>query len=52
MSHVSQTRRKSSVSAQVSQSQGYSEGVGLNLSWNRNAQLFGNNADWRVSLFD
>lgn len=43
---------KSSASAQVSQNQGYSEGVGLDLSWSRNAQLFGNNADWRVSLFD
>ena len=43
---------KSSVSAQVSQSQGYSEGVGIDLSWTRNAQLFGNRADWRVAVFD
>lgn len=43
---------RSSVSAQVSQSQGYSEGMGIDLSWTRNAQLFGNAADWRVAVFD
>lgn len=43
---------KSSVSAQVSHSEGYSEGLGIDLSWTRNAQLFGHNADWRVAVFD
>ncbi|OYU08502.1 MAG: pilus assembly protein PapC [Pseudomonas sp. PGPPP1] len=43
---------KSSVSAQVSHSQGYSEGVGVDLSWTRNTQLFGHQADWRVAVFD
>ena len=43
---------KSSVSAQASHSEGYSEGLGIDLSWTRNAQLFGNSADWRVAVFD
>lgn len=43
---------KNSISGQISHSEGYTEGMGIDLSWTRNALLFGNAADWRVAVFD
>ncbi|POA26914.1 MULTISPECIES: CS1-pili formation C-terminal domain-containing protein [unclassified Pseudomonas] len=43
---------KSSVNARVSHSEGNTEGVGLDLGWNQRTQLFGSDANWRLSLFD
>lgn len=39
-------------SARVSHSKGVSNGVGLDLSFNRRQQLFGSDASWRASVFD
>lgn len=41
-----------SVSARVSHSEGYVEGVGLDLGWMRSSNLFGYDAYWRLSVFD
>ncbi|MGH8390428.1 MAG: TcfC E-set like domain-containing protein [Pseudomonas sp.] len=43
---------KSSVNARVSHSQGNTQGTGLDLGWSHRIQLFGNDANWRLSLFD
>jgi hypothetical protein len=43
---------KSSVNARVSHSQGNTEGTGLDLGWTQRTQLFGSDANWRLSLFD
>ncbi|OYQ08122.1 pilus assembly protein PapC [Pseudomonas mandelii] len=43
---------KSSVNARVSHSEGNTEGVGVDLGWTQRAQLFGSDANWRLSLFD
>ena len=41
-----------SVSARLSHSEGYIEGVGLDLGWMRSSNLFGYDAHWRFSVFD
>jgi hypothetical protein len=43
---------KSSVNARVSHSEGNTEGVGVDLGWTQRTQLFGSDANWRLSLFD
>ncbi|EXF92452.1 P pilus assembly protein, porin PapC [Pseudomonas fluorescens HK44] len=43
---------KSSVNARVSHSEGNVEGMGLDLGWTQRSTLFGNDANWRFSLFD
>ncbi|MHC8328673.1 TcfC E-set like domain-containing protein [Pseudomonas sp. LB1P83] len=43
---------KSSVNARVSYSEGNTEGVGVDLGWTQRTQLFGSDANWRLSLFD
>lgn len=43
---------KNSLNARVSHSEGNVEGVGLDLGWTRRTQLFGSDANWRLSLFD
>ncbi|TBN45588.1 TcfC E-set like domain-containing protein [Pseudomonas sp. BGI-2] len=43
---------KSSVNARVSHSEGNTEGVGVDLGWSQRTQLFGSDANWRLSLFD
>ena len=43
---------KNSVSTRVSHSEGNTEGVSLDLGWTRRSQLFGNEANWRLSVFD
>jgi hypothetical protein len=43
---------KSSVNARVSHSEGNTEGVGVDLGWTQRAQLFGSDANWRLSVFD
>ncbi|WP_278940848.1 TcfC E-set like domain-containing protein [Pseudomonas helleri] len=41
-----------SLSARLSHSEGYLEGVGLDLGWMRSSELFGHDAHWRLSVFD
>lgn len=41
-----------SVSARLSHSEGYLEGMGLDLGWMRSSNLFGYDAHWRFSVFD
>lgn len=41
-----------SVNARLSHSEGYIGGVGLDLGWSRNANLFGHDSNWRLSVFD
>ena len=43
---------KSSVNARVSHSEGNTEGVGVDLGWTQRTQLFGSDANWRLSMFD
>ncbi|MNF45898.1 hypothetical protein D3C84_270450 [compost metagenome] len=43
---------KSSVNARVSHSEGNTEGTGVDLGWTQRTQLFGSDANWRLSLFD
>lgn len=43
---------KSSLSARVSHSQGYTEGMGLDVGWTQVAHWFGSDGNWRFSLFD
>lgn len=43
---------KSSVNGRVSYSDGNSEGVGLDLGWTQRTNLFGSDANWRLSVFD
>ena len=44
--------RKNSLNARVSHSEGNVEGVGIDLGWSQRTQLFGSDANWRLSLFD
>ncbi|WP_085636514.1 MULTISPECIES: TcfC E-set like domain-containing protein [unclassified Pseudomonas] len=44
--------QRNSLNARVSHSEGNVEGMGLDLGWSRRAVLFGNDANWRLSLFD
>ncbi|UDI91890.1 TcfC E-set like domain-containing protein [Pseudomonas sp. IAC-BECa141] len=44
--------QRNSLNARVSHSEGNVEGFGVDLGWNRRAVLFGNDANWRLSLFD
>jgi hypothetical protein len=44
--------RKSSLNARVSHSEGNVEGVGVDLGWAQRTELFGSDANWRLSLFD
>ena len=44
--------RTSSLNARVAHSEGNSEGVSLDLGWTQRTELFGNDASWRLSLFD
>ncbi|MCU1749553.1 CS1-pili formation C-terminal domain-containing protein [Pseudomonas sp. 6D_7.1_Bac1] len=44
--------RKSSLNARVSHSEGNTEGVGVDLGWTQRTQVFGSDANWRLSLFD
>ncbi|KPG93474.1 CS1-pili formation C-terminal domain-containing protein [Pseudomonas sp. RIT-PI-r] len=44
--------RKNSLSARVSHSEGNVEGVGADLGWSQRTELFGSDANWRLSLFD
>lgn len=41
-----------SVSARLSHSEGYVQGVGLDLGWMHSSELFGNDAHWRLSVFN
>lgn len=41
-----------SLNARISHSDGYNNGIGLDAGWMRNSQLFGNDANWRLSVFD
>jgi hypothetical protein len=43
---------KSSVNARVSHSEGNTEGTGIDLGWTQRTQLFGSDANWRLSMFD
>jgi len=43
---------KSSVNARVSHSEGNTNGTGVDLGWTQRTQLFGSDANWRLSLFD
>ncbi|MHC8383431.1 CS1-pili formation C-terminal domain-containing protein [Pseudomonas sp. LB3P14] len=43
---------KNSLNARVSHSEGNVEGVGVDLGWTRRTELFGSDANWRLSLFD
>ncbi|WP_454846457.1 TcfC E-set like domain-containing protein [Pseudomonas farris] len=43
---------KSSINARVSHSEGNTEGTGVDLGWTQRTQLFGSDANWRLSLFD
>ncbi|MGU9849388.1 CS1-pili formation C-terminal domain-containing protein [Pseudomonas koreensis] len=44
--------RKNSLSARVSHSEGNVDGVGMDLGWTQRTELFGSDANWRLSLFD
>ena len=44
--------RKSSLNARVSHSEGNTEGVGVDLGWTQRSEVFGSNANWRLSVFD
>jgi hypothetical protein len=44
--------RKNSLNARVSHSEGNVEGVGVDLGWTQRSELFGSDANWRLSLFD
>jgi hypothetical protein len=44
--------QKNSVSARLSHSQGNTEGTGVDLGWTQRTELFGSDANWRLSLFD
>ncbi|UZM12059.1 CS1-pili formation C-terminal domain-containing protein [Pseudomonas kielensis] len=44
--------RKNSLNARVSHSEGNVEGVGVDLGWTQRTELFGSDANWRLSLFD
>lgn len=44
--------QKSSLNARISHSDGYTEGVGLDVGWNQRTFLFGSDGNWRLSLFD
>lgn len=41
-----------SLNARISYSQGQTSGTGVDLGWLRSSKLFGNDASWRLSLFD
>lgn len=41
-----------SLTARLSYSQGQAKGAGLDLGWLRSSKLFGNDASWRLSVFD
>ena len=41
-----------SISARLAHSEGYLQGVGLDLGWMRSSNLFGYDAHWRLSIFD
>ncbi|VVO00057.1 CS1-pili formation C-terminal domain-containing protein [Pseudomonas fluorescens] len=43
---------RNSLNARVSHSEGNTEGVGLDLGWARRSELFGNDANWRLAVFD
>ncbi len=43
---------KNSISSRLAYSQGNIEGLGLDLGWNQRGQLFGSDANWRLSVFD
>ena len=43
---------KSSFSARVTQSDGYTKGYGLDLGWSQSTHLFGSDGNWRLSVFD
>jgi hypothetical protein len=43
---------KRSINARVFHSDGYSEGVGLDIGWSERTRLFNNDANWRFSVFD
>ncbi|WP_025112427.1 CS1-pili formation C-terminal domain-containing protein [Pseudomonas sp. H1h] len=44
--------RQSSLNGRVSHSEGNVEGVGVDLGWTQRTVVFGNDANWRLSLFD
>jgi hypothetical protein len=44
--------QKNSMSARVSHSQGNTQGTGIDLGWTQRTELFGSDANWRLSLFD
>lgn len=41
-----------SINARLAYSEGNVQGLGLDLGWTERAHLFGNDANWRLSLFD
>lgn len=41
-----------SINGRVSYSQGNTDGLGLDLGWTERTHLFGNDANWRLSVFD
>ncbi|ROM93894.1 CS1-pili formation C-terminal domain-containing protein [Pseudomonas brassicacearum] len=43
---------KSSANARISHSEGYTEGVGVDLGWTQRSNLFGSETSWRFSVFD
>ncbi|MFL1414886.1 CS1-pili formation C-terminal domain-containing protein [Pseudomonas fildesensis] len=43
---------KNSLNARLSHSEGYTEGVGLDLGWTQRTFWWGSDANWRLSLFD
>lgn len=43
---------KNSINGRVSHSEGNVEGFGVDLGWTRRTELFGSDANWRLSLFD
>ncbi|AOZ11313.1 pilus assembly protein PapC [Pseudomonas lundensis] len=43
---------KSSVNARLSHSQGYTDGMGLDLGWTQVTHWFGSDGNWRLSVFD
>ena len=54
-SSVSMSHRfspKSSASARLSYTQGYTKGYGLDLGWSQSTHWFGSDGNWRLSVFD
>lgn len=41
-----------SINARISHSQGNIEGVGVDVGWTKHGDLFGSDANWRLSVFD